>query len=187
MINFNLNYDPNNVKKDKILVGEGRYEVYVGKAEAVKFTTGNVGIKITFIIRNDVDQRYKNCRLWYNLTYNVNDVEKSNERFAKFLSYCQVSSERHFSSLDEYAQEILHKHLVLGVKHEEYQGEKQAKVKWVNKSNLPAPVITLKEEEEGYYLDDEEQELSVTNNPSTPNPPSPPSVFPNISPDDLPF
>ncbi|RNB53899.1 DUF669 domain-containing protein [Brevibacillus gelatini] len=95
-------------------IPEGVYEALIIRATVTNFGTGNPGIKLMLTIRDDVDQPYRNRKLFDNLTLTKNAMYKF-EMVAKAAGF---SDELEITSLEQFGDLILNKPVQVKVVNE---------------------------------------------------------------------
>ena len=98
-------------------------------------------------IRDDVEQPHKGRiifhRIWRKKEPTAEDMTVDGYSFKQLMSLCraaQLPNGKRFSSLDELGNDLTGRKLKVTVEHEfnDYRGEMEVKVKWLNKSDLSA-------------------------------------------------
>src|SRR5699024_3349758 len=111
------------------LVEEGEYEVIVAKAFEDAARTGTMFINLHLQIRNDIDQKNKNryifASIWQSKETNQYHAGMINT-VAKAL---RIENGKRYNSLDEMLNDFIGKTARVVVKHEEYNGNTNARVK----------------------------------------------------------
>ena len=134
-MNFTMNHD--DVFTGGIMP-EGVYEAVV--KEAVEKTTndGRKHVSITLVIRNDIKQPYQNALLWYtiwtkkedNRTYDMRNFNTIGKAFR-----CQNG--KVYNSMNELLNDFVGKVCKVEVKHEEYNGNTNARASRLRESAFP--------------------------------------------------
>src|SRR5699024_475982 len=123
---FTINHDD---AMDMSLVEEGEYEVIVAKAFEDAARTGTMFINLHLQIRNDIDQKNKNryifASIWQSKETNQYHTGMVNT-IAKALG---IENGKRYNSLDELLNDFIGKTARVVVKHEEYNGNTNARVK----------------------------------------------------------
>lgn len=129
-INFGEEFD----KQEFGLIDDGRYEVVIEKIEPrTSLKTGNKYLNFTFTIRGDVDQKFKNRKLFYTITKKEGDSCYDFSRINKIILTQKKHSDykSRFMDFDEVLQYLHGIHLVLTVEtnFDDYKGEDRNTVK----------------------------------------------------------
>lgn len=129
MINFTFN--PNDYEeKDFSILPAGDYRVRISDVTEKTFKSGSTGLEIIF------DVSGKSSRLWYYLTFN-GDAKAVNQRLGQFFESFGITN----TNVNAYASWV-GKIGGVRVKHEDYNGERTAKVRFVlnkkTQDRLPA-------------------------------------------------
>lgn len=128
---MNWNYDANDYNENSfVVIPEGIHRARISAAEETKFSTGREGIAITFDISG------YSGKVFYNIVFMPEDRQQTNQKLgAIFNSFDIPAGNMNVSTW-------VGKVGAICIKHEDYNGEKQAKCRYcVNRSkqeNLPA-------------------------------------------------
>ena len=127
------NYNPADyTEQDFGPIPEGDYSVRIADAVEKTFRSGNQGYEITFEVSG------RNSKLWYYIVLDHSDPKKTNRRIGGFFDSFGITD----YDLNHYRNWV-GKVGAVRVKHEEYNGEQQAKVAFCiskkNQEKLPAP------------------------------------------------
>lgn len=117
-------------KSEFELIDEDTYEVVLEKLEPKSSTKNGRTVKymnITFVIRNDVDQKFKNRKVWYTIFARDNDVAFNFNAINAIIITQEGRSDykRHFKNVDEIFQYLigLHLRLDIGVEFNQFKGK----------------------------------------------------------------
>lgn len=117
-------------KSEYELIEEGTYEVTLEQLQPKTSTKNGKNIKyinITFVIRDDVEQKFKKRRIWYTIfaregdvAYNFNEINSLIITQEKRKDY-----KRHFRNIDEIFQYLigLHLRLDIGIEFNQFKGK----------------------------------------------------------------
>lgn len=149
---FSLDYS----KTDNI-IPEGKYECIIENIYENITPGGTVYIDIPLIVRNDIEQKYKNAHIWHAI-WKKKEPNQADEACGGYSSYqinalskaAGLPAGKQYAGLAEWMEDLKGKLLIATIKHEEYKGKQQAKVysiantlhpdcKHVFKKNLDAP------------------------------------------------
>jgi len=127
---MNWNYDANDYNENNFaVIPEGIHRARISKAEEKTYNSGREGIAITFDISG------YSSKVFYNLVFMAEDKQQTNQKLGSLFNSFDIQPSMDLSTW-------IGKVGAISVKHEEYQGEKQARFHYcVNKSkqeNLPA-------------------------------------------------
>ena len=127
---MNWNYDANDYNENSyVVIPEGIHRARISKAEEKTYNSGREGIAITFDISG------YSGKAFYNLVFMQEDKAQTNQKLGSLFNSFGIQPSMDLSTW-------IGKVGAISVKHEEYQGEKQARFHYcVNKSkqeNLPA-------------------------------------------------
>lgn len=131
---FKVDYDE--VKEFGGVVAEGEYEVVVNKAIENVAQTGTQFMDIQLIIRNDIDQKHKNQYIFAKV-YQSKETQKYHSGMVNGVCKALgVPNGTNFKSVDEMMDFFNGKAARVTIKHEEYKGDKQARVQFWNPSKF---------------------------------------------------
>ena len=127
---MNWNYDANDYNEvSYVVIPEGIHRARISKAEEKTYNSGREGIAITFDISG------YSGKVFYNLVFMQEDKAQTNQKLGSLFNSFGIQPSMDLNTW-------IGKVGAISVKHEEYQGEKQARFHYcVNKSkqeNLPA-------------------------------------------------
>ncbi len=137
-----IKIDYRNLNDD--LIPEGKYEVVIKSANIDVTPGGTEYISIYLVVRNDVEQAYKNKYIFYHLwkKKEPNEMDKTCNNFSakQLFRLCRavgIPEGKEFKNLDEMLSEIVKKPLLVGIIHEVYNDKKQQKVSFTAATNFP--------------------------------------------------
>lgn len=116
------------------LMPEGEYEVIIKSANEDATKAGTVYINMPLIVRNDVDQPYKNKYIFYSIWKNKQTGEYNSKAFNTIAKAIGLENGRKFSSLEELLRAFEGRTALITLKHEEYNGKKSERVAFWNPS-----------------------------------------------------
>ena len=127
---MNWNYDANDYNETSyVVIPEGIHRARISKAEEKTYSSGREGIAITF------DVSGYSGKVFYNLVFMQEDKAQTNQKLGSLFNSFGIQPSMNLSTW-------IGKVGAICVKHEEYQGEKQARFHYcVNRNkqdNLPA-------------------------------------------------
>lgn len=111
------------------LIAEGDYEVVVLKAFEDAAKSGTQFINLHLIIRNDIDQKHKNQFLFGSLWRNKESGQYHAGMINTVAKAFKIENGKKFNNLEELLKEFIGKTARVNVKHEEYNGNTNARVK----------------------------------------------------------
>lgn len=123
---------------------EGDYECLIIDIDEYTTKNGSTGLHIKMVIRNDVDQTYKNGYIFHTLWKRKEPTEADNQ--VKGYSFGQVMAlgkaaglpdGKDYDSLEQFCDELIKKPMRVTLKHEEYNGKTQERVSWFNSTKFP--------------------------------------------------
>lgn len=123
---------------------EGTYECLLVKAEEHQFRSGTIGLNLTYVIRNDLEQKYKNGyifdTLWKRKEPTQADMQVNGYGFGQIMNLgkaAKLPDGKDYDNLEQFLQDLVNKPFRLTIKHEEYNGEMREKVSYVNETIFP--------------------------------------------------
>ena len=127
---MNWNYDANDYNENSyVVIPEGIHRARISKAEEKTYSSGREGVAITFDISG------YSGKVFYNLVFMAEDKAQTNQKLGSLFNSFDIQPSMNLSTW-------IGKVGAISVKHEEYQGEKQARFHYcVNRNkqeNLPA-------------------------------------------------
>lgn len=119
------------------LIEEGTYEVVVVKAfEDAAKNTGTQFINLHLIIRNDIDQKHKNQFLFGSIWQSKETGQYNAGMINTVAKALKIENGKKFNNLDELVKDFVNKTARVIVKHEEYNGNTNARVKGWEQSRI---------------------------------------------------
>jgi hypothetical protein len=129
-VNFSKANSGNGIKP------EGWYECIIAKIEERQTKNGAWGLNFSFVIRNDVDQQYKNGyifhTIWRKREPSTNDMAVKGYNFGQLMAIARVTKftdGKEYETLEDLCKEMLNKPIRIELYHDEYNGKKQERVK----------------------------------------------------------
>lgn len=126
------------------LIPEGEYEVVIKYAGENATKGGTMFLNVTTVIRNDVDQKYKNKYLWHSIWQKKEPSPSdlacngySAKQIQSLSKAAGLPNGKKYESLESWCEDLKYKPIRVTVEHDTYQGNTRAKVKWVNASKHP--------------------------------------------------
>lgn len=126
------------------LIPEGEYEVIIHAAHEDATGGGTIYFSIPLIVRNDVEQPYKNAFIWHALWKRKEPTAADmacggygNGQIQMISKAAGLENGRKFEDLRDWGNALRGRLLRVTVKHEEYQGKVNARVAYVNSTKRP--------------------------------------------------
>lgn len=110
------------------LIEEGTYEVVVSKAFEDAAKSGTQFINLHLIIRNDIDQKHKNQYLFGSIWQAKATGEYNKGMINTVAKALRIENGKKFNNLQELIADFIGKTARVVVKHEEYNGNTNARV-----------------------------------------------------------
>ena len=120
------------------LVKEGDYEVVIKKAEEKETKDGAVYISLALVVRNDVEQQYKNKYLFHSLWRTKATGEYNKTIINTVAKSLDIPNGAKFTSLEELLAGFVGKVCKVTIKHETYNENVNERVKTWSSTKFPA-------------------------------------------------
>lgn len=143
-MNFAVNYDA-----AQNLVAPGTYECRIAEAFTNATSSGTLYFSVRMEIRDDVEQPHRGRiifhKIWRKREPTAEDMTVDGFSFKQLMALCraaQLPNGKSYASLDELGNDLAGRDVKVTVEHafNDYRGETEVKVKWINKSDLAQPV-----------------------------------------------
>lgn len=131
--------DTNNTQENQ-LIKPGDYEVVIKEVtEGCSQQKGTPYIQIELVVRNDVNQEFKNKHLWFTIWDTPTTREKG--IYAKQINtvskHTGVQNGASFNSVADWGRFIQGRPVLATVKLEEYNGEQKERVQYIGATKFP--------------------------------------------------
>lgn len=134
-MSFSVNYD--DVYEGNDLIPVGNYEVIVKIAEEKDTKDGSKKyVNIQLAVRNDIDQKYKNKIIFESLFKGKESGKYNMKQFNTISKALKIPNGKNYSSLFELLADWNNKTALVKIKHEEYNGNTNARVSFWNESKF---------------------------------------------------
>lgn len=137
---------PNSIKP------EGDYECIITKVEERVNQNGKENLNISMVIRNDVEQGYKNGyifnTIWKRREPTEADLQVKGYGYGQIMALGKAAGlpdGKEYESLEQFCGELVNKPVRVTVKHGEWNGEKREEVRWLNPTKFPTIKHTFKQ------------------------------------------
>ncbi|MDY0388313.1 MAG: DUF669 domain-containing protein [Methanolobus sp.] len=179
---------------DRVLLPEGEYEVIFKNVSEGLSKNGIPIVDIVLIVRNDVEQQFKNKYVWDTLwpVKTPTQLDRSvsgfsYKRIQQMSKAAGIPNGKEFSNIAEWCEEFANRVARVVIYHELYEGKTKAKIKWYNESNYPSCKHTWVHEDEEAYITDEEPATTASTPPVQSKPPVQTKKAQVVNDDDVPF
>lgn len=139
---FSTDYE--NVNNDYGLIPEGEYEVVIRNIEERTTGNGATGLNLSLVIRNDVEQKYKDRYLFHTLWKRREPTESDMQvqgyswgQIMRLAKSAKLPSGKAYENVQELCKDLLKRPLRVTVKHELWNGKTQERVEYINESSSP--------------------------------------------------
>jgi len=124
---------------------EGDYECIITAVEEKTTKNGKTKLGVQMVIRNDIaGQKYGNAMLFYDIWKRREptqiDMQVGGYGFSQVMSLGKAAGlpdGKDYASLKEYCEDLLNKCVIAHLEHEDYNGNTQERVKWLNPTKYP--------------------------------------------------
>ena len=162
-------FDSNEATQGNGIKPEGNYECIITKIEKRTTRNGAEGINFSFVIRNDIEnQKYKNAFLFHTIWKKKEptkaDMQVEGYNFGQLMAMGKAAGldeGKDYENLDEYLKDLDGKCILVTLKHEEYNGQTQERVSYVNPTKYPDCRHKFKKkiESDGYAFENTEDSI----------------------------
>lgn len=122
----------------------GDYECIVGKIEERVNKNGKESLNVLLVIRNDVEQGYKNGFIFHQMWKRKQPTELDNQvkgySFSQIMTLgkaCGLPDGKEYESLEQFCNELINKPVRVTLTHQEWNGQTQERVDWLNVTKFP--------------------------------------------------
>ena len=139
---FSTNYE--NVSDDYELIPAGEYEVVIRNIEERTTKNGAVGINLSLVIRNDVEQKYKDRYLFHTLWKRREpteaDMQVQGYSFKQIMilaKSAKLPNGKAYETVHQLCEDLLKRPLKVTVEHDTYNGRTREIIRYINESRFP--------------------------------------------------
>jgi len=169
---------------------EGDYECIILKAEEKETKNGKKNLSFALVVRNDVEQNYKNAYIWHTLWKRKeptqSDMQVNGYSFGQIMAIGQsagLPDGKDYDSLEDFCNDLLNRPIRVTIKHEEWNGNMQERVSYVNTTRFLNCQHKFKERSKASHTGYAEKPQQLVNQAVQ----TQQQQFVDISDDDLPF
>ncbi len=148
---FTINHDE---AMDMGLIEEGEYEVVVAKAFEDVSKNGSVFINLHLVVRNDIDQKYKNKYIFASIWQSKETGQYHSGMINTVAKALQIENGKKFNTLEELLDDFKFKTARVTVGHEEYNNKVSARVQRWEQSNFETCNHQFKKEKFAGFTED---------------------------------
>ncbi len=120
----------------------GEYEAIIKYAGEDTTKSGTVYINVTVVIRNDVEQKFKNKYLWHKIWHRKEPTPAdialggySSKQIMSLSKAAGLPNNQKYESLSDWGDQLKNKPVRITIEHEnDLEGRPREKVQWVNES-----------------------------------------------------
>lgn len=138
---FATNYEDIN---DYDLIPQGEYEVIIRNIEERTTRKGSTGLNLSLVIRNDVEQNYKNRYVFHNLWKKKEptpaDMQVQGYSFKQIMQLAKsakLPSGKSYESVQDLCKDLQYRALRVKIIHDTYNGNTSEKIDRINESKFP--------------------------------------------------
>lgn len=150
---FSTDYE--NINDDFDILPEGDYEVIIRNIEERTTKNGATGLNLSLVVRNDIDQKFKDRYMFYTLwkRKEPTDADKqvqgySYDQIMRLAKSAKLPNGKAYESVMEMCKDLMHRTLKVFLEHREWNGKQQENVKYVNASAYPVCKHIFKEKKQ---------------------------------------
>lgn len=158
MAGFSTNYK--NINDDYGILPEGEYEVVIRNIEERTTLKGATGLNLSLVVRNDVNQKYKDRYIFYTLwkRKEPTDADKQVQGYGfnqvmRLAKSANLPNGKAYESLEEMCKDLMRRPLRVTLEHRVWNGKPQENVKYVNSSKIPECKHVFKEKPQAVSSD----------------------------------
>lgn len=136
--------DYKDINDDYGLIPYGEYEVIIRNIEERATKNGAIGLNLSLVIRNDVEQNYKDRyvfhTLWKRKEPTEADEQVSGYSFAQIMRLAKsakLPSGKAYETVQQMCEDLLHRPIQITIDHETYKDKEREIVKYINESKFP--------------------------------------------------
>lgn len=140
---FKSNYSQSSQRFDN-LKPEGEYECIIVKIEKKTTRNGAKGLNFSMVIRNDVEQGYKNAYIfhtvWKKRSPSMYDEQVNGYNFGQLMAIaeaCRLNDNKEYNTLEDFLTELDKKPLRVVLKHDDFNDKIYEKVDFVTPTAYP--------------------------------------------------
>lgn len=139
---FSTNYE--DVTGDYGILPEGDYEVIIRNIEERTTKSGATGLNLSLVVRNDINQKYKDRYIFYTLWKRKEPTQAdmqvqgySFKQVMRLAKSAKLPNGKSYESIQDMCSDLMHRTLKVNVEHRGWNGKQQENVKYVNESDFP--------------------------------------------------
>lgn len=141
------------VKEFNGIKPEGDYECLISKVEERETKVSRkVYLSVTYIVRNDVDQSYKNALIfqnfWKRKEPTAADESVCGYGFNQIMTLGKAAGledGKEYKDFDDFCKDLIDRAVRVTIKHDDYNDKVIEQVSWVNKTKFPSVKHTAKD------------------------------------------
>lgn len=126
------------------MVEQGKYEGIIVNPKFDTTKGGTEYINVPVVIRNDVNQKFQNCYVWIKLWKrkepSAADIAcggYSNSQIQTLSKAVRLPDGQAYNTIEQWMAALNNRPILIDVKHEEYNGNTNAVVKYMSETKVP--------------------------------------------------
>lgn len=138
---FSTDYEEVN---DFSILPEGSYECIIAGITEHTTKKGATGLNVNFVVRNDVEQQYKNRHIFYTMWKKkeptARDMQVQGYSFGQIMTLsksAKLPSGKSYETVLDLCNDLVNRPIRITVGHREYNGKTYEDVKYMAESKLP--------------------------------------------------
>lgn len=150
---FSTDYE--NINDDFDILPEGDYEVVIRNIEERTTKNGATGLNLSLVVRNDIDQKFKDRYIFYTLwkRKEPTDADKQVQGYGynqimRLAKSAKLPNGKAYESVMDMCRDLMRRTLKVTLEHREWNGKQQENVKYVNESAYPECKHVFKEKKQ---------------------------------------
>jgi hypothetical protein len=150
---FSTNYE--NVNDDYGILPEGDYEVIIRNIEERTTKKGATGLNLSLVVRNDIEQKFKDRYIFYTLWKKKEPTEADKQvqgyifnQIMRLAKSAKLPNGKAYESVMDLCKDLMHRPIKVTLEHREWNGRQQENVKYVNASEYPNCKHVFKEKKQ---------------------------------------
>lgn len=150
---FSTNYE--DIKDDYGILPKGDYEVVIRNIEERTTPNGATGLNLMLVIRNDLNQNYKDRYIFYTIWKRKEPTAADKQvqgygfsQIMRLAKSAKLPNGKAYETVMDMCKDLMHRPIKVTLEYREWNGKQQENVKYVNCSDFPECKHIFKEKKE---------------------------------------